>query len=395
MQPNLLLILIDSLRADYCYGEQGSAKAPVLRRLRLQGTSFNQVIAAATSTSPSTGSIMTGLYPFAHGLRDSAGFRLTPDCTTLAEILRQHGYRTYAMVTGGSILPETGLNRGFEEYHTRQRHEHLYSEWRSFLDAQLHRLVQQRERWFFLLHLWEVHVPQYLPSAFNRPEFGKTRYERALSSLDHELDKILKRFDLEQTFVVLHGDHGERFENSIVETAIRKAKFHLLGWTGGRGWYKLNHGYHVYDFLVRVPLLFIGRGVFPAGMQIDAQVRQIDVMPTILEAIGITLDQGVKIHGRSLLPLIRGERMEELPALMEACDGAIFDSEDWLRGVRVPPWKYVFAPQNPRIRPELYHLGEDPGESRNLADRHSAIADSLRRTVEEIISSDEGRTQHR
>jgi len=243
--------------------------------------------------------------------------------------------------------------------------------------------------------LWEVHVPQFLPPDFNRPDFGKSRYERALSFLDHDLGKLLERMDPEQTMIVLHGDHGERFENSIIETAIRKAKFHLLGWTGGKGWYKLNHGYHVYDFLVRVPLLFIARGVVPAGRQIDAQVRQIDVMPSILEALGISMEPGARLHGRSLLPLMKGEQMKELPALMEACDRAIFNPQDWLRGVRVPPWKYVFAPQNPRIRPELYHLSEDPGEKRNLVDQYPTIADSLRRTIEEIASADESRALRR
>ncbi len=385
-------MLIDGLRADLCYGEQGSAKTPILSRLRQQGTSFNQAIAAASSTSPCVGSIMTSLYPFAHGLRHSVGYRLTPACRSLAESLRQHGYQTCAMVTGGSVLPDTGLNRGFDEYDIRERDEHLYSEWRKRLDAQLDRLARQREGWFFLLHLWEVHVPQYFSPSFNRPQFGKTRYERALSSLDHELGKILERIDLERTCIVLHGDHGERFENSILETAIRKAKFHLLGWGGGRGWYKLNHGYHVYEFLVRVPLLFIGRGLFPAGRQIETQVRQIDIMPTILEAMSIPLDQHMRIHGRSLLPLIRGEQSGELPALMEASADAIPDSRSWLRGIRVPPWKYVYAPRNPKIRPELYHLGEDPRESTNLLDRYPSIAQSLRRTIEEICSADEVRT---
>ena len=92
---------------------------------------------------------------------------------------------------------------------------------------------------------------------------------------------------------------------------------------------------------------------------------------------------------------MKGEQMKELPALMEACDRAIFNPQDWLRGVRVPPWKYVFAPQNPRIRPELYHLGEDPSEKRNLVDQYPTIADSLRRTIEEIASDDESRALRR
>lgn len=163
----------------------------------------------------------------------------------------------------------------------------------------------------------------------------------------------------------------------------------MLRWSPGRGWYKLNHGYHVYDFLVRVPLVFVGRGLFPVGKRIDTQVRQIDIMPTILEALGIVPGRDVKIRGRSLMPLMRGERVEELTALIEASGKAIPDPRDWLRGIRVPPWKYVFAPRNPRIRSELYHLGQDPRESENLIYQHPAIAKSLRRIVEEISLLDD------
>jgi len=380
MERNLFFILIDCLRADHCYGEQGSGKTPVLTRLRQNGTSFGQAIAAATTTTPCVGSIMTGVYPFAHGIRSLSGYKLSPECVTLAEILRRRGYQTCGMVTG-PLLPETGLHRGFEAYQYRQHGEHLYSDWRKRLDAQLDRLARQREPWFLFLHLWELHVPCYLSSAFNRRQFGKARYERALSSLDHELGKILERIDLERTVVVLHGDHGERYERTIGERIIRKLKRHVLGWGAGRGWYKLGHGYHVYDFLVRVPLIFAGQGLFPGGTRIDAQVRQIDIMPTILEALGIGQDTGLKIHGESLLPMVSGERMEDLPALIEACGHVIRDPRRWLMGIRVPPWKYVFAPHDPKIPPELYHLGKDPTESTNLVNEQPAIAEELRTTI--------------
>ncbi len=385
MRRNLLFLLIDSLRADLCYGERGSAKTPTLTRLRQHGTSFNQAIAVATFTTPSVASIMTGLYPFAHGIRSLSGHKLAPGCVTLAEILAQHGYHTHAMVTG-PLLRETGLHRGFEAYHYRRDKEHLYTEWRDRLHAELDRLARQKERWFSFLHFWEIHIPRYLSLAFDRPEFGKTRYERALSSLDNELGKILEHVDLEQTVVVLHGDHGERYERSLFERTIRKLKRHLFGLSAGKGWYKLGHGYHVYDFLVRVPLIFVGKGLFPEGAQIVPQVRQIDIMPTILDAMDIPLDQKVKIQGRSLLPLISGEQLAELPALIEACGRGNPDPRHRLMGIRVPPWKYLYAPQDPSIRPELYHLGEDPHESKNLIHQLPAVAERLQSAIGAILS---------
>jgi len=380
MRRNLLVILIDCLRADLCYGERGSAITPVFSRLRQQGTSFNQAITAATFTTPAVASLMTGLYPFAHGIRSLKGHKLSPGCVTLAEILSQNGYQTRALATG-PLLPETGLHRGFEDYQYRQGKDHLYTGWRNLLHAELDGLARQHKSWFLFLHLWELHVPRYLLPAFNRAEFGTTRYERSLSCLDREVGEILERLDLEQTVVVLHGDHGERYERSIVERCIRKLKRHLLGWGAGRGWYKLGHGYHVYDFLIRVPLTFVAQGLFPAGVQIDTQVRQIDIMPTILEAMGIPLDREINIHGRSLLPLIDGTPIEELPALIEASGLGNPDPRNRLIGIRIPPWKYVFAPHNPMIAPELYHLGEDPQESKNLVSQHAAIAKELQNSI--------------
>ncbi len=391
MRRNLFFILVDCLRADHCYGERGSAKTPVLNRLRQGGTWFNQAIAVSGNTTPCTGSIMTGLYPFAHKLQRKGGpHRQIVACSTLAEILQRHGYHTSAMVAGTSLLPDNALSRGFEVYQHRQREEHLYTLWRTQLHVELDRLSRQHEPWFFLLHLYEIHFPRQLSPAFDRAEFGTTDYERALSSLDNEVGEILERIDLEQTLVIVLGDHGDRFGKwGIVDWLIRGMKWHLMGWHSGMGWYKLGHGYHVYDFLVRVPLILTAQGLFPAGTQIDAQVRQIDIMPTILQALGIPLDPEIKIHGRSLFPLVKGQQMEVLPALMEASSQAIPDPRNWLRGIRVPPWKYVFAPRNPRIRPELYHLGEDPDESKNLVDQHPAIAESLRRTIVDITSGDD------
>lgn len=198
MGRNLLFILIDSLSADLRYGEQGSARTPVFDRLRQQGTAFNQAIAAAANTTPCMGSIMTGLYPVTHGLRQrDGGYRLTPACPTLAEILRRHGYQTSAMVAGRSTPSETGLDRGFDAYQHRDYTKHLYTEWRKRLDAEIDRPARYNGRWFFFLRLWEIHAPRYLLASFDRSEFGKTRYERALSSLDHEVGKVLQRMDLE------------------------------------------------------------------------------------------------------------------------------------------------------------------------------------------------------
>jgi arylsulfatase A-like enzyme len=118
-RPNVLFLLIDCLRADALYGTQRWARTPVLDRLVRSGVACTQAISSASSTTPCVASLLTATYSFAHGIRSIFGLKLTPSVSSLVETLRDHGYHTYAEVSG-PLFPETGLDRGFDAYRFRE-----------------------------------------------------------------------------------------------------------------------------------------------------------------------------------------------------------------------------------------------------------------------------------
>ena len=183
----------------------------------------------------------------------------------------------------------------------------------------------------------------------------------------------------DDTIIILHGDHGENRE--VVRQSLLFRFYHRLkrrfSYPVDPRFYKIGHGFHVYDVLIRVPLLFAGRDIFPPGKVITDQVRQIDFSPTLLDALG--LDMPVPVHGRSLVPLMKGESVPEIPAHVAASGEMLDGPKNWRVGIRTAEWKYVFAPQNPDIPEELYHLLSDPHEWRNLAKSRGTQAEELRR----------------
>jgi arylsulfatase A-like enzyme len=379
---NILFILVDCLRADAVCGKDRGTVTPAIDKLMNRGTYFNQAISTAGTTTTCVASMLTGNYPFAHGIRTLSGYKLNSECVTLPQVLKHHGYHTYAMVSG-PLSPITGLDRGFDEYEYRTDGVYLSDDWGENLRRRFQQ-KQLRQPWFAFLHLWEVHKPRKVLPQFDSKQFGADKYERAVSSLDPELEKLINLLG-DDTIIILHGDHGE---NREVARRNLLARFYRLkrrfSYPVDPRYYKVGHGFHVYDFIVRVPLLFYGPGVFPSGKTITDQVRQIDFFPTLVEALGLPMP--LPVHGRSLVPLIKGEPLPEVPAHVAAVGGPLQGSKNWRVGIRTREWKYVFAPQNPTIPEEVYHLRTDPQEWRNLSKTQRPKAEELKRELLDIIS---------
>ena len=312
-----------------------------------------------------------------------SGYKLNSECVTLPQVLKKSGYHTYAMVTG-PLSPITGLDRGFDEYEYRTKETYLSDGWGETLRRKF-KQRELREPWFAFLHLWELHKPRKVAQGFDSKRFGSDLYERAVSSLDPELERLLELVG-DDTIIVLHGDHGENRE--VVRQSLLFHFYHRLkrrfSYPVDLRYYKIGHGFHVYDVLIRVPLLFAGRDIFPAGKVIANQVRQIDFAPTLLDALG--LDLPVPVHGQSLVPLLKGESVPEIAAHVAASGEMLDGPKNWRVGIRTAEWKYIFAPQNPDIPEELYHLLTDPHERRNLTKSRGPRAEELRRELLEIIA---------
>lgn len=389
MKKNILFLLIDCLRADVAFGDKGSAKIDTISYLRSRGTSFLNTIATSSNTSPAVASLLTGLNPYAHGIRSLVGYKLNPGCVTLAEVLRGLGYKTCAMVTG-PLREEIGLHRGFDEYRWRPGNSYFYGEF----GVELKNFIKDkftRGPWFLFAHFYEVHYPRQVLPPFHTSQYGKSSYEQALSCLDWHIGKILEMIDLDNTLIVLLGDHGEEYRPLLIEKIKQRYRRHYLKFgdkvgidgMSGRLWW-MGHGYHCYDHLIRVPLIFIGKGMFPENKTMTTMVSQIDVLPTLLDAIGYDSNIPPNIEGKTLYPHIRGKEFSERECYTQACSDDTPESK-WIIGLRTKRWKYLMPYNNGVRGPFLYDLEKDPAETTNIFGSNPEIAKELEHKLREMV----------
>jgi arylsulfatase A-like enzyme len=357
-RPNVLFLLVDCMRADALGGR--GVPTPTLDALIARGTSCTQAIASASSTTPCVATMLSGLYSPRHGVRSIGAHRLHPDVPMLATELAAAGYHTIAEVTG-PLGRESGLDRGFAEYQVRPASVYLSDRWGRDLVARL-ASGSMPEPWFLFLHVWELHAPRKILPAFRHRRFGKTRYDRALASLDATVAALLGALP-DDTVVVLHGDHGERVVASTLAYRWYRLRRDLLG---ARRTQKLEgHETDVYEDLVRVPLAVIAPGRVPAGARVAQMVRQVDITPTILDLLSLPVPDG--LDGTSLMPAIRDGRPLGLEAFIEAFGRVRGSDRDRRLGWRTERWKYIEAPHAPDVPVELFDLAADPRERRNVA----------------------------
>lgn len=357
---HLVLVTIDTLRADRvgAYGYAG-AKTPVLDALAASGLVATQAFAAAPVTLPSHASILTGLYPPAHGARHN-GVALAPGVPTLATILKAQGFATGAFVAAFPLERRFGLATGFDVYGDRlprldngkpadeRPGEDVVDEalaWRKTTGA---------ARTFLWVHLFEPHAP------YRNPTDGRpvaVRYDEEVTEADRQVGRLLAGLgaDRASTLVVVAADHGEAF--------------------GEHG--EIGHSLFVYDTTLRVPLIANGPGV-PRG-RLPEPASLVDVAPTVLAALGVA---GPPMDGRAL-SLDSG-----LPPAGTAARTLYAETEapwrdfGWspLRSVRSGGLKFIQAPT-----PELYDVAQDAGEATNLLPAQAARLAPLRAALADAV----------
>ena len=364
-RPNVLLVTIDTLRADHvgCYGHRAAA-TPVLDALAARGLRFATAVAHAPLTAPSHASILTGLLPLGHGVRDNGSFVLPPSPTTLAEVFRDAGYRTAAFVSGFPLDRRFGFARGFETYDDRmlrgrdpRRAAYVERTAADVTRAAVDWLRAVRAPWFAWVHYFDPHAP-YDPPADLAARFAASPYDGEIAFVDRELGRLLAAADEGRpgALVLVTSDHGES-----------------LGEHG-----EATHGVFVYDATLRVPWIMAGPGL-PRGRVSPVVARGIDVAPTLVDYAGLAVPRAMQ--GRSLRPAADGREMEDAPAYAESLFCKLNLGWAGLHAWRTAQWKMVDAP-----RPELYDLRTDPGETRDVAEARAhdaeALRSGLRRTLE-------------
>ena len=357
-RPNLLLVTFDTTRWDHVgYATGRRDLTPMLDAMAARGTWFADAITVAPLTLVAHTSIMTGLYPPHHGVRDNGVYSVPASDVTLAERLRDAGYATHAVVSAFVLDSQFGLDQGFAGYDDDLSGgpQHVMFMFKEIKAAQTAvkavRWLERdrpRDRPFFLwVHFFDPHA-NYSPPPDVATLFPGDPYSGEIHYADRELGRILKSLDdakeLDRTLFVFAADHGDS-----------------LGEHGER-----THGIFVYDSTLHVPMLLAGPGV-PAGRRVDALARTVDLVPTILPLLGLPVPAG--LDGGDLAPLWSGREGDDREAYLEALTPLLNFGWSPLRALRTADALVVAAP-----RPEAYDLARDPGENVNLSAGGGAAA---------------------
>jgi len=360
-RPNLLLFTLDTVRADRLgsYGYRG-AGTPTLDRLAAQGVRFADATTHAPLTGPAHAGILTGRYPARYAIRDNAATPLRPESATLATVLRRAGYRTGAFI-GAFVLDRAyGFDQGFEEFDSRfdgfqagdkRSAERSGAEVAAAAVSWLGRIPADRP-FFAWVHLYDAHAP-YSPPAPYAARFRTRPYDGEIAAVDAAVGGVLtalqKKGALDQTLIVAIADHGES-----------------LGEHGEE-----DHGVFLYDAVLRIPWLMRLPGGERAGTVVGEQVRAIDLAPTVLDALGVGIPNG--LDGESLMGVVRGRpRRDPPPSYAETYYPQLHFGWSPLQSLRVGDWKLIRAP-----RTELYKPRVDPLERTNLVEGQASVASRL------------------
>jgi arylsulfatase A-like enzyme/tetratricopeptide (TPR) repeat protein len=367
---NVLLITLDTTRADRigCYG-YAKARTPNLDALARNGIRFANAYASVPLTLPSHASILTGLTPLGHGVRNNGSYVLPCHKPTLAKVLRDKGATTGAFVASFSVDSRFGLDQGFDVYdddfqenspfkalNAERKAEQVYLAFARWLDR------IGNERFFAWVHFFDPHLPYSPPSPY-REECAGDLYDGEIAYMDfiigELMGKIRDRNLLSKTVIIAAGDHGEAF--------------------GEKG--EAGHGVFLYEMSLRVPLLIYAEGHLPFNRVVEARVRLIDVLPTVLDLLGMAPPP--EVQGQSLLPYVQKTARKDLETYIET----FYPRENFgwaaLTGLVSGKWKFIQAP-----KPELYDLEADPAETKNLAAGEPKTVADLKGRLAAVVRSE-------
>jgi len=424
MKPNVLLLIIDALRADKFFGTSKTSYTPNMDRLKKDGIYFNQAVSSSDSTWTCVGSILSSLYPVQSGINR---FSNHENAAKIYDFMKENGYNTFATVKdtlffqtltskldGKDLFP---IDNGYS-----------FSDFGNVGKMIIDRLESEnfKEPWFHYIHFMDLHrnVDYPLPEQYKDEKFGKNNYDKMVSGIDFWIGKILEKINLDNTLVILTSDHGDFLptekighEISYVPTLVdnarkikkytpesiqpfglkvflalryflvplrRKKISHELSKQELRSLssYGTNQMWDLFEEIIRVPLLFVGYGI-PSSKTITQQVRHIDIFPTVMEIIG--LKQTYYVEGQSLVPLFYNKKVEEIPTIIQNSTTNPKKPHNVI-GIRTSDYKYYRSVENSKKSVTLFDLKNDPSENNNIAEQQKSIVKNMEKLLSDFLS---------
>tara|TARA_B100001540_G_scaffold308603_1_gene323539 strand:+ start:9014 stop:10372 length:1359 start_codon:yes stop_codon:yes gene_type:complete len=429
MKTNILFLIIDSFRNDKFFGNDRTCKTPNIDNLVKNGTYFQQAVSTSDATILNWTSIFSGLIPPKTGIRSEKFNKLNENVKTIFNILEEHDYNFYSYLT--NISDTLGLFPKFmnDDYHELSEPRLTEGVGQKIIDNVNSNKL--KAPWFFLAHTMDLHFPIMLHNDYNSSKYGENTYEKQISSLDFWLGKISKTIDTKNTILIISADHGtyinsvnldgnivsteENYSNEMIKRKIgfkipkfldpvKKRAFFLNEKKSQENKIKkiknLNLKPHeirnllsgkfeidqtLFDEKVRIPLLFYGKGI-TSNKIINQQVRNVDILPTLLDFLNIPTSS--KLDGISLKPLMENGSLEELPAYIESTPLIQIQSNNVL-GIRTSKYKYFRDSINPKKRIHLYDLGLDPHEENNIHETNPGVIEKMEQLISSFNNTDQ------
>ncbi len=374
-KKNLIFVSLDTVRADVAY----SGKFEAIENLRSTGVTFLNTISSSPLTPVSHATVFTGLQPFNHGARHLFKEKINKDVPVLAEILKSEGYKTGAIVSCPGMNKWYGFSRGFDHYDDEIPLLADGSDPLLTVDVKKRGMALKRAevvidraiRWvsrnkdeqpfFIFLHFFDAHWPYEAPEKFG----GDNIYEEEVAYSAHYFGLFMNRMEkmdlLSNTTVVCFSDHGEDLDGMYPNDKGGEKLGHPE---------ELGHGCLLYDQTQKV-VLIIKDNSLKENMDIEEQVRLVDIIPTTLDLLGIPKNN-IRLDGVSVLPAINGKKLN-LPAYSEtfypeeqtAATGGKFTEARNKKSIRIlNKEKIIFHIKSDSV--EFYNLENDPNETNNL-----------------------------
>ena len=438
MRPNIIFFLIDGLRADQCFGKDKTSSTPNIDSLRKKGTYFTNAFTSVDGTLLSLSTIFHSIYPIK---TPRVRNKVTLQKSNLFDILVKNGYQINGLVA--KLLAFTDIINYFENNDKTYDYFKDMNKMNNFLLTNSSGLTDEiiqflksrtsKKPWFYYIHVNTLHpLKEYYASYdsnrsllthgikdFNHEKFGSSLYERTVSWIDHELGKILEHVDLDNTILILTSDHGQSipygdhpevdFEPKLQNTVDFGKKLlpksaHKIGGqflsnvrksVGKRKLNKANQkltNYQkrsretfdkvsLFDEMLHIPLLFAGNHI--NSRTVSDLVHHTDILPTLCELVNINLNQ--VIHGRSLVPLIEGNKIEEKPIYLRT--RLSLDPKPNERdsvGIRTINYKYFRSAYDVNENIHLFDLKNDPYENSNIMKTNKKLVTQFEKTLLEM-----------